>query len=180
MAYNHFKAMEENQQKYPVNINGQLIELSEGKIGELIKEKLKNSRSMQRIFEQFEVSPGRLDNLTITIEPLEGRYAETDLETMKLNPTLFEGGRFFEEQFFVICHELIHFLSRCKESDATYNDPEETLGMVSSIAYELEQDTPMDEIWNKLWSKISWHFNDERDAREFMKRLFEKAMKMVN
>jgi len=179
MAYNQYKAIQEKEQSYPVVMQGKGVSLPASKIVALIKEKLKQSKSVQHIFSQFEVDPERLEELTITIEPLDKKYAETDLDSMKLNPSLFEGGNFFEEQFFIIAHEIVHWLSRVREDDAYMNDPEEVLGFVSSIAYELGEGTDIDTIWNRIYPKINWHFHNESDAREFMEGMLEKAIKII-
>jgi len=187
MPYNQLRQQQElmhskplaQEKKYPVDVDGKVVELSESKIGELIKKKLKESRAILQMLKQFEISPDRLDKLTITIEPLDKKYAETDLETMKLNTTLFEEGRFFRDHFFVVCHELTHWCCREKENDAMLNDPEEVAGFCASIAYEIEQGSDIDEIYNKVYPKINWHFHNESDAREFFENMLEKALKML-
>ncbi len=174
--YNHKTASDE---KFPLILNGKIMELPAQQIGELIKQKLRSNVAMQKLFNDFEVDGERLKELKITIEDLDDRYAETDLEHMALSPNLFEGGDFFEKNFFVVAHEIVHWLSRIKEEDAYFNDPEETLGFTSSIAYELEQGTDMDIIWNRIYPKIEFHFNDERDAKEFFRRMTIKAKRML-
>ncbi len=167
------------EQKYVVSVEGKPAKLSPDQIGELIKQRFKSSRAIMELFDQFEVSPDRLDDLTIIIVDLDKKYAETDGHTMKLSPTLFEGGDFFESNFFVPAHEIIHYLSRIKEQDAYFNDPEETLGFVSSIAYEIEQGKQPDEIYNMIYPKVQWHFHDERDAREFFENMIERAVEIL-
>ena len=99
---------------------------------------------------------------------------------MKLNKSLFEGGDFFRDNFFVVAHEIVHYLSRLKESDAWFNDPEEVLGFVASIGYEMENGTDFDVIWNRIYHKVSWHFHNEEDAREFFKNMYQKAKRMLS
>ena len=166
--------------KYPVIINGREVMLTAGELDTLIKKKLKQLICIQRLFEQFEVSMDRLDNLSIIVVPLDKKYAETDGSTMKLNETLFDGGKFFEEYFFVVCHELVHYLSRAKEEDSYFHDPEEVLGFCTSIAYEIENGSDFDEIWNKIYNKIAFHFNNEENSREFFQNMFIKAKNLLN
>jgi len=147
--------------------------------GELIKKRLKNSVAVQRIFEEFEVSLDRLDQLRIEIVPLDKKYAETDGEVMNLNTSLFDGGDFWNKYFFVVVHEIVHWLSRVKEEEAYFNDPEEVLGFVGSIAYEIEQGSNFDEIYNKIYPKISFHFHSEDDALKFFTEMINKAKKFV-
>jgi len=147
---------------------------------EVIKQKLKQSRAIQKIFAQFEVSLDRLDNLQIEIVPLEKKYAETDGEVMRINSSLFDDGDFFEKHFFIIAHEIVHWLSRVKEEDSYMNDPEEVLGFCSGIAYEIEQGTDPDIIWNRIYPKVEFHFHNEEDAREFFRNMYQKALKLLD
>lgn len=153
----------------------------EAQIAGAIKEKLLSTPSIIKLFEQFEVSPERLQDLQIQIVPLEKKYAETDDRSMKLNNALFEAGweAFLRDHFFIVAHEIVHWLSRTKEQESYFHDPEEVLGFVSSIAYEMANGTDPDEIWNKVYPKVSWHFHNETDAREFFKNMVEKAQKLL-
>lgn len=165
--------------KFPIIINGQEAYFSSDQVGELIKKHLRSSSAIMRLFDEFEVAPERLDDLQFVITPLDHKYAETDARMMKLNSFLFEHGDFFEKYFYIVPHELIHWLSRVREEDAYFNDPEEVLGFVASIAYEMEHSPDLDIIWNKVYPKISWHFQNEGDAREFFGKMIEKARKLL-
>lgn len=164
-------------QAYPVVINGKRMSLSQDRIGDLIRAKLKKSPTIMAILQEFEMSPEQLDNLVIEIVPLEQKYAETDGESMRLNEFLFKED-FFEDYFFVVAHELVHWLSRKKEEESYFSDPEEVLGFTASVAYEIESGSDFDEIYNKVYPKISWHFNEEQDARDFFDNMIEKAQKL--
>ncbi len=167
------------EDQYPVNVKGKKMLLPTTVIGELVKKKMRQSPVIMELFNQFEVSPDRLDELQIVIVPMEDKHAETDNETMKINSSLFQDGTFFREHFFVVAHEIVHFLSRCREEDSYFNDPEETLGFVSAIAYELEQHSDLDIVWNRVYPKIQWHFHNEADAKEFFGRMVEKAKRLM-
>ena len=153
----------------------------EAQIAQAIKEKLLSCRAIIKLFEQFEVAPERLQDLQIVIVPLEKKYAETDDRSMKLNNVLFEGGWdvFVRDHFFIVAHEIVHWLSRIKEQESYFHDPEEVMGFVSSIAFELSEGTDPDEIWNKIYPKVSWHFHNEIDAKEFFANMAEKAQKLL-
>ena len=165
---------------YAVTVNGNKRKLSADQIGELIRQRLMKSRSVQSLMHDFEMDVSSLQDLQIEIIPLDKKYAETDGDSMRLNEFLFDDGNFFENYFFVIVHELVHWLSRKKEESAYFNDPEEVLGFTASIAYEMESGVEMDVIWNRIYGKISWHFNDENDARQFFLNMIEKAKKMLD
>lgn len=171
MIYNQKQA---NDESFPVMVNGKALKLNQEQIDKLIRRKLLSDPTVHKLFEKFEMDPSRLENLRFEIVDLDGRYAETDEQVMKLDRNLFKGD-FFNEEFFIVLHELVHWLSRVKESDAYFNDPEEVLGFIASIAYELNQGKELDVVWNKIYPKIEFHFNDERDSRDFFQKSIEKA-----
>lgn len=173
----NMKVAQSNQ--FVVTIGGQKRRLSAEKIAALIKKKLSESKYIHGLFEHYEMDVSRLDDLVIQIMPLEKKYAETDADSMRLNTILFDTGDFFRDYFFVIPHELVHWMSRLKEAEAYFNDPEEVLGFVASVAHEIEAGTDPDEIWNKIYPKISWHFHDENDAREFFVNMIDKAKDLI-
>lgn len=163
----------------PIKIHGREILVSEDEMSNLIKKRLLSSATVISLFDEFEVDPERLSRLVIQITELDQKYAETDAQVMKINRSLFTNGDFFRDYFFVVAHEIVHWLSRVREQDAYFNDPEEVLGFVSSIAYEIEQGQDFDVIWNRIYPKISWHFHNEADARDFFMSMIEKAKKLL-
>jgi len=176
MAYNHKKASEE---KYPLITHGKMLQLNGEQISHLIKKKMRGDLAVRKLFEKFEVDLDQLENLNIEIADLEGIYAETDLKSMVLDKGLFSDGKFWQNNWFVVVHELVHFLTRFKEDGAYFQDPEETLGMVGSIATELSRGTDMDQIWNLVYPRVSFHFHNESDAREFFIKSIEKAKQLL-
>ena len=178
MVYNQYKALQEQEEKYPIDVGGKVVELPVSKIGELIKKKLKKSKVVNLAFEECGVSIDQLDNLQIVVEPLEGKVAETDATTMKLIPDIIED--ILATNFYIPLHEICgHYAVRKAEERGFFFDPEEVFGMQASCAGMMEEGYNFDQIWNILWSKIGYHFHDESDGREFMKRMFEKAKKML-
>lgn len=163
--------------KYPVNIDGGRVELSEEKIGELIKKKLKASRVVNCVFEDFSLSIDRLDDLQVTIKALDGKVAETDDKEMSLAPEIIED--ILSTNFYIPVHEICgHYTSR--QTEKIYmNDPEEAFGMVAAAAIMFEENFDLDVIWQNLWSKIGYHFHNESDAREVMKKIIERGFEMA-
>lgn len=162
-----------------LNINGTMTQLSTDQFESLVKRHLMNSKSVQKICQDFEVDINRISKLKVEIHDLDSNFAETDGEVMKVNKILLDDPDFFETQFFILAHEIVHFLSRQKEEDAYFNDPEEVLGFVTSIAYEIEQGSDIDVIWNRIYPKVSFHFNNENDARQFFENMLEKSIKLL-
>ncbi len=173
------KADQEAAQTVVLDLDGGQVTVNVEQLDQIIKKKLLEVQAVRRTLEDFEIDPERLNDLAIQLVELEGKYAETDINTMKINPSVFAEGHFFRDYFFVIVHELVHWMSRIKENDAYFNDPEEVLGFTLSIAYEMEQGSDFDVIWNKIYPKIQWHFHDESDAREFFTNMMQKARKLL-
>ena len=146
-------------------------------LGELIKKELLSAPATLKLLEQFEINPDHVSQLRIEFADLEKKYAETDAEKMVLNISMFNEGwdAFKSKYFFVVAHEIVHWLSRQAEKQAYFNDPEEVLGFVSSIAYEISKGTHPDEIYNKIFPKIEWHFHNPVDAKGFFENMIEKA-----
>lgn len=149
-------------------------------IEQKIKDILIQSKPIQALFQEYSIDLKKIKNLKITITELDSRYAETDSDEMKINKDLFNLGfdNFLKNYFFIIAHEIIHWLTRTKEKEAYFNDPEEVLGFVAAIAYELDTGSTEDEIWNKIYPKVSWHFKSEDEASQFFAKLYNKAKKI--
>jgi hypothetical protein len=165
--------------RYPIISNNKKIMIDESRIISKIKDMIKNSRVMRKLFEEFEVSPEKIDDLRIRIVEIDDKYAETDADQMLLNKFMFEKGTFFDDYFFVVMHEIVHYLSRTKEQNSYFADPEEQLGFVNSIAFEIERGTDLDIIWNRIYPKVEFHFHNPRDAKQFFKNMVEKAYKLL-
>ncbi len=173
--YNHKKASED---KYPIQVNGRMMKLPSSTIGKLIIKKLKGLRVVHSIFHDFGVSVDQLDDLIVEIKPLEDIYAETDVATMSLDPSIVKD--ILTTNFFIILHEICgHFTTRKAEERGTFSDPEEVFGMIAGISGMMELGYDFDTIYNISWPKIGFHFHNERDGREMMKRMFEKARKIL-
>jgi len=174
-----FNLKQANREKFPIETARGMIEVDQEQFGKLLKKKMLSDIAIQKLFQRFEISPDRLSDLIVQIVDLEGRYAETDETSMSLDVHLFEGGKFFYENYFIAVHELVHWLSRLKEQEAYFNDPEEVLGFVAAIASELNAKRDLDVIWNKIYPKVEFHFNDESDARQFFQQSIEKAYDLL-
>lgn len=176
MAYNHKQASE---RKFPVKFKGQVAHLNEKQIAQFLKKTLASDLAVQKLFKRFEIDIGRLEDLDIQVVDLEGRYAETDDRRMSLDYGLFSDGNFIENNYFVAVHEIVHWLSRLKEKEAYFNDPEEVLGFVAAIASELQRGVEHDVVWNKIYPRVEFHFNNEADARRFFELSILKAQDLL-
>src|SRR3990167_6207796 len=185
--------------RYIISLDGQAV-VDEQEIGGLIKDQLKKSRVVQKLFELFALPLDELDTLDIEILPLKKKYALTDEKKMKLNKSLFDKVDFFKDYMFVPVHELVHFVARKRQkatgeanlpkpfiptkptesSESYFDDDEESMGFMLSVAYELENNKPIQHIWKHIYPKVEWHFHDESDAEKFFKRIILKARRLLN
>lgn len=148
---------------------------SDAELADEVRSRLRESRTVQKLFDMFGVDISRIDSLKITIRDLENEYAKTDDKEMVLDKSLFTSGRFFRDFSFLPVHEIVHFLTRVKEREAFFNDPEETLGFVAAVAHLLSDGASEAEAWKKVYPNVAWHFHDEEDARLFFRRCLRRA-----
>ncbi len=156
-----------------------------------IKRRLMESRSIQKIFALFNVDINKLGALNIVSAEMEDKYAETDAEVLRINDSILEDEDFFDKHFFIIAHEICHFVARNSmigtalfdanpdDDDAYFEDEEEVLGFAISIAYEMERGTNLKEIKDNIFPKISFHFSDQGRAELFFNRLVNKAKEFI-
>lgn len=169
-----------SSKRYDLVVDGKHVGLRPEELVSILRDKLRSSKTVHKIFDRFGVSMDRVKELNIDIVPLEDKYAETDENGIRINESLLSNPNFIQEQFFILPHEIVHWLTRLKEKEAYFNDPEETLGFICSIAYELEATQDLDSVWNKLYNKINWHFNNENDARKFFENMVIKAKDLLD
>ena len=178
-----FNLKKSQEKQYSILINNREIAISQSQIEKLIKNKLQNDFAVVKMFKKFDLSLQQLDNLKIQIEPLQDRYAETDADKMVLSTSLFDNHHdedWFDKNYFIICHEILHFIYRNYERKAGYfGDHEEIDGFVLSIASLLSQNKSVDEIYNKIFPKIEFHFHDPQKAKVFFSTLIVKAKEFL-
>jgi len=183
MAYNYKKMMEEEStKKYPFVMNGKKYKLTENEIGKIIKKTLRKDRAVVKMFDKFKVSLDQLDDLEICIEKLDKMFAQTDSQKMILDEGLFKGDEdWFEKNYVVITHEILHAIYRNHEQNFGYfGDHEEKESFQLSVSSLLAKGESLDSIFNKIFPKIEFHFSDPHKAREFFNYLLLNAKKFLN
>jgi hypothetical protein len=180
MPYNHKEQQkQDSSQKYPIMLNGEPVQLSEEQIGQVIKQKMAQDPAILKLFKMFGISVKELNELKVEIVDLQKMFAQTDQTKMQLDVGLFKSPDCLGKSFYIIAHEIVHFLTRQKEAQNYMNDPEEMLGFSSSIAYLLMHNDDLDSIYNKIYPKIKWHFHSERDAHNAFMKMVEDARKII-
>ena len=174
------KWLRQAAKNYQIELSGKKFNASKEEVIALIRDKLKKSPVVRNLFSQFDVSPNQLDSLSIEIVPLADKYAITDGDVMKLDEDLFtKDDGFFSHRFFIVVHEIVHFLSRKREETGYFGDPEEGLAFTAAIADYLGNGRSEQEVWRDIYPKTQWHFHDETEAEQFFKKCIFKAQKLI-
>jgi len=131
-----------------------------------------------KMFDEYDIPIERIDDqLTFKIKKMHGIYAQGNGRFIFLNPKLFERGDFLEEKIHFVAHELTHWLTKQREEDCYFADPEEIAAFIFGIIYELLRGKSKQEIFQVLFPIIEAHFEQKQDARIVFKLLFNKALK---
>ena len=161
-------------------MNDKLVNLSFEHLVRLLKRKLKSNIVVQNIFRDFNLSLDHLDGLSISIEEIGDRFAESDDKSMKLSKKLIRNSAEFGDIFAVVLHEIWHFAKRLHEKLGGYfGDDEELEAFSVSIAAQLSQGDDLDIIYNRLYPKVEFHYSDPIKAKEVFKKMIEKAYKLL-
>lgn len=173
-----------NFDKHFVVTNIKIASLS---ISNVIKNKIKSSKLVNYLFKLYGTNVNEVDNLAIKIVPLHDKYAETG-KVMKINSSLFDNGLdyFLDNYFFIIVHELIHFLFKEKHMTTSvqkgqhyFEDSEERKGFIVAIAYELSTGKSEEDVWENIYPKVEWHFHEKEDSETFFEHLIDQANKII-
>lgn len=185
---------------YSLKIHGKKYELSEKEVEQVVQRMLRTSSPIQKMFLQFGLSLDILNNLDVKLVDLKNKYALTDSKTMKINRNLFRNENFFEQYWFLLGHECMHFIARnsekktheklkvpvglipekpTKSDEGYFSDQEEGMAFALSVACEIDNGTGLQEIWRRVFPKVKWHFHDEKDAIIFFKDIISKAKNLL-
>jgi hypothetical protein len=142
-----------------------------------MKDIIRNNKFFLNLFKEFGVPIDRMDeNLSFEIKDLPGKFAQSDSTTIYLNKKLFEDGDFFKTNLHFAIHELVHWLTRQKEKDFYFADPEEVESFSYSMAFELLRGKHPDEIRKVFFPIIEAHFDEQQDANKLYEALLAKAI----
>lgn len=142
---------------------------------QIIKSKLKENKVVQRIFKRFNLDLNRIDEMNIILTDLDGRYAETDADNMKINQNLINTKN-IDEIYAIVLHEIWHFAKRSHEQESGYfGDDEEIEAFSVSIAALLAAGHDLNSVYNLLYPKVEFHFHNPQRAKEVFQLMIEKA-----
>lgn len=151
--------------------------ITEQELSRKLKDTIRTNPFFVNMFREYGVPTETIDNnLVFKIVDLEGKFAQSDSKTIYLNENLFENGKFFTDNMHFFVHELIHWLTRQKEKEVYFADPEEVEAFSSQIAYEILKGKKREEITKVFFPIIKSHFEQKQNANKLFEALFAKAI----
>jgi len=145
-----------------------------------IKDIIRHSSFFSDVFKLYNVPVEKLDNLTFKAKKMNGNYALSNSNEIWLNKKLFEKGDFFTNKMHFVVHELVHWLTRQREKEFYFADPEEHLSFIVSLAYEMLRGIDEKEIAKTFYPIVKDHFSEEKNALAFFKILLKRAKTVKN
>lgn len=146
-----------------------------------IKTLVKNSPFFKQLFMTFNVPLDRIDNsLDIRIVPLNGKNAKSNGKVIFINKKLYDRGDFIPNCLHFIVHELIHWLTRHREKDCYFTDPEEIQAFTMGMVWEILRGKGKEEIFKVYFPIIRAHFNNDEQALQLCEKFFAHAEEIKN
>ena len=156
------------------------IGMSNQELSDKLKNIVRTNAFFVRMFKTYGIPIEAVDKLKFEVVKLDGKFAQSDSKTIYLNETLFEKDSFFKENLHFFVHEMIHWLTRQKEREFYFADPEEIEAFSSQMAFEILRGKGKDEITKVFFPIIKSHFDQEQDANKLFEALFAKAVLRSN
>jgi hypothetical protein len=150
--------------------------INETELNKRLKSLIKSSKFFIKLFEEYDIPIDRLDSLSFEIKDLDGKFAQSDAKTIYLNTELLKDSKFFDDGIHFVVHEITHWLTRQKEKDSYFADPEEIEAFSHAMAFELVRGKEVSYIKKVFFPIIEAHFSNEDDANKLFKFLLMKSM----
>jgi len=150
--------------------------LSKEELNEKLKSFIRDSAFFHKMFDDYGISMDRIDNdLHFHLEPLDGMHARSKGKDVFLDDELFKDGDFFEDKIHFVVHEMSHWLTRLRENDCYFADPEEIEAFTLGMAYELLKGRGEREVAKLFFPIISKHLKISENADVLFGSLLTKA-----
>jgi hypothetical protein len=153
-----------------------LSSLSEKNLNNSLKSIIKTNSFFKKLFNLFKIPLSQIDNnLTFYIKDLNGKNAKSIDNNIYFDKNLFNKNDFLKNGIHFVVHEMIHWLTRQKESNCYFSDPEEIQAFTFGIAWEIKRGTKQKDIDKIYFPIIQKHFKDNKDCINFYNKLISKA-----
>jgi len=147
-------------------------------INKQLKGIIKENPFFVHLFNLYSVPMEQLKDLTFVIEKMRGKFAYSDSKKIYLNENLFKNNDLINDKIHFVVHELIHWLTRQREKDSYFSDPEEVQAFIYSICWEIQNGKDKIAIKNIFFPIIDSHFEDIHFSNNLFEILFDKAYKI--
>jgi hypothetical protein len=144
-----------------------------------LKELVRKDSFFKFMFKEFEVPFEAMDNggLTFMAKKLNGKFAESNGKFIFLNEKLFEKDNFFANGIHFVVHELLHWLTRQREKDFYFTDPEEIDAFAYGMAHEMQKGKGKEHIERVFYPIIKAHFKKKKNATKIFNLIFKLALR---
>ena len=150
--------------------------LSEKELEKKIKEAIRSNPFFIVMFREYGVPLSMIDdNLHIKLEKLDDVYAKSKGDTIYVAKRIFDEPDFFQKKMHLIVHELVHWLTRIREEDSYFTDPEEIEAFMYGIAFELHRGVSKEDIMQFFVPIMKKHLDREENAEKMFMAIYQKA-----
>lgn len=154
------------------------LSIKERDFNDFIKNVIKKDPFFNKMFEIFDIPLDRLNNVKFIIKKLNGKNAKSNSKLIILNKDLFDKAESLDDLVHYCLHEITHWLTRQKEKDCYFSDPEEIQAFSLGMAWELKRGKSKEDIYKIYYPIISKHFQDKEKANLIYNKILENATKV--
>jgi hypothetical protein len=141
-----------------------------------VKEIIRTHPFFLKLFKMYDVPIDRIDNLTLRFGEFTDKHAESNSKEIVLDSKLFADGCDIVDNIHYVVHELVHWLTRQREKEFYFTDPEEIEAFSMSIAYELMRGKSAEEIAQVYYPIIVHNFSDDENGKAMFEALMKKGI----
>ena len=154
-----------------------MANISEKDLNTKLKKMIREDPFFNRMFREYGIPINKInDELVFRIKKMDDRFSQANNQYIDLDEKLFKDGDFFTEKMHYVVHELTHWLTRQKEQDMYFYDPEEQDAFALGMAFEILRGSNENDIRDVFYPIIRTHFHSEDNAEKLFKALFAKAV----
>lgn len=153
--------------------------LDEPGLNEKLKALISSSPFFIHLFKTYDVPMDFIGKgLEFKIADLKGQYAKSKEGTIYLDDKILRSGKFFPDGIHFVVHELTHWLTRQRERECYFSDPEEVEAFTLGIAWEILRGKDKQYIHKVYYPIIRGHFDNDQQAMNLFEKFFQHATSM--
>ena len=150
---------------------------SNNELNTRLKNMIRENPFFKHMFKEYGVSLDKIDNeLVFETADLKNKFSEASDKRIILDRDIVKDDKIYNDNFHFVIHELAHWLTRQKEKNLYFADPEEISSFSYAMAFELLRGKSYKEIYDEFFSIMKSHFNNIENAKKLFKALLIKAI----